>query len=116
MALTFLSPAGAEVKVEQYTLRAIESGFYPVMKRGFKKAQELVWLEKGDIWKFGTTKNFNPFKRYTQKYLDNVGEFGVEYFPEFRGTLKEALELERMKIMNYIKQNGFLPRGNKIIK
>ncbi|CAD0009851.1 hypothetical protein [Flavobacterium chungangense] len=115
MAIAFVT-GGAEVKVEQYTLRAAESGFYPVMKRGFGKAQELVWLEKGEVWKFGTTKNFNPFKRYSQKYLKNIGEHGVEYFPEFRGTLMEALQLEKMKIINYIEQNGYLPFGNKMIK
>lgn len=101
-------------KVEQYSLRAVESGFYPVMKRGFAKAQSLVWLEKGEVWKFGTTRN--PFTRYTQKYLSNRGEKGLYYFREFEGTLSEALKLEKMKIMNFFEQNGFLPWGNKIAK
>lgn len=117
MALSFLTPAGAEskvVRVEQYSLRAIESGFYPVMKSGFKAAQELVWLEKDEIWKFGTTKN--PFTRYSQKYLDNVGEFGVRYFTEFEGTLQQSLQVEKMKILNYFERWGFLPAGNKIRK
>ncbi|CAD0007102.1 FG-GAP-like repeat-containing protein [Flavobacterium chungangense] len=115
MALTFVT-GGAEVKVEQYTLRAVESGFYPVMKRGFRKAQELVWLEKGEVWKFGTTKNFNPFKRYTKSYLENIGEHGVQRFQEFVGTSAEALQIEKMKIINYMEVHGYLPAGNKIIK
>ena len=110
----FATGAKVILKVEQYSLRAIESGFYPVMERGFFKAQELVYLEKDEIWKFGTT--INPFKRYTQKYLLNRGEKGLYYFREFEGTLSEALKLEKMKIMNFFEQNGFLPWGNKIAK
>ncbi len=101
-------------KVEQYALRAAEDGFYPVMKRGFLDPQELTWLAKGDVWKFGTTKN--PLTRYSQTYLDNVGEFGVYYSKEFSGTLQQALTVERMKIVNFFQQNGFLPAGNKIIR
>ena len=104
----------AAVSVEQYTLRAAEDGFYPVMKRGFANSQELTWLNKGDVWKFGTTKN--PLTRYSQSYLDNIGEFGVYYKTEFTGTLKEALTVERMKILNFRGQNGFLPAGNKMVK
>ncbi len=100
--------------VEQYSLRAAESGFYPVMKRGFKGGQELTWLNKGEVWKFGTTKN--PFSRYSQSYLDNIGEHGVIYTTEFRGTLQQATFLERLKILNYRFQNNYLPPGNKIIK
>ena len=100
---------------EQYSLRAVESGFYPVMKRGFKKAQEITWLEKGDVWKFGTTKSYNPFTRYSQKYLDNIGEYGVYRVREFIGTGTEAVQLQNMKILNFKGQTGFLPAGNKII-
>ncbi|MDR7212731.1 hypothetical protein [Flavobacterium piscis] len=114
MALIFIAPGGAKAKVQQYSLRALEAGYYPVMKRGFKAAQELVWLEKDEIWKFGTTKN--PFTRYSQKYLKNLGEEGVYYFKEFEGTLSEVLKLEKMKIKNYFERTGHLPWGNKINK
>jgi RHS repeat-associated protein len=100
-------------QVEQYALRAAEDGFYPVMKRGFANPQELTWLNKGDVWKFGTTKN--PLTRYSQSFLDNTGA-GLRYSTEFSGTLKQATTLERMKILNFRGQNGFLPAGNKIIK
>ena len=99
-------------KVEQYALRATNSGFYPVMQRGFSKAQGLQYLEQGEVWKFGTTKN--PFTRYTESYKNSIGE-GVEYFREFKGLKSEAVQLQNMKIMNYLLQNGHLPPGNKII-
>lgn len=98
-------------QVEQYALRVAEDGFYPVMKRGYANAQELGWLDKGEVWKFGTTKN--PLTRYSQSWLDKNG---LRYSTEFSGTLKEALNLESMKILNFRGQNGFLPPGNKIIK
>jgi RHS repeat-associated protein len=100
--------------VEQYALRANESGFYPVMTRGFKDATAIQWCDKGDVWKFGTT--VNPLSRYSQSYLDNIGPRGVTYFGEFGGTSAEALALEAMKIKNYLQQTGQLPAGNKIIK
>ena len=100
-------------QVEQYALRAAEDGFYPVMKRGFANPQELTWLNKGDVWKFGTTKN--PLTRYSQSFLDNTGA-GLRYSTEFSGTLKQATKLERMKILNFRGQNGFLPAGNKIVR
>ncbi len=102
------------VQVEQYALRAAEDGFYPVMKRGFANPQELTWLNKAEVWKFGTTKN--PLTRYSQSYLDNIGEYGVYYSKEFSGTLQQSLQLERMKIMNFMEQYGFKPAGNKMIK
>jgi hypothetical protein len=106
--------AAKAVEVEQYALRAAEDGLYPVMKRGFANPQELTWLNKGEVWKFGTTKN--PLTRYSQSYLDNIGEYGVYYSKEFSGTLQQSLQLERMKIMNFMEQYGFKPAGNKMIK
>ncbi|HRE57926.1 MAG TPA: RHS repeat-associated core domain-containing protein [Candidatus Kapabacteria bacterium] len=62
------TPAGAlfakAKPVAQYSLRAIADGFYPVMERGFQQPQGLVWLNKDEMWKFGTT--VNPKTRYTQ--------------------------------------------------
>ena len=113
LLFTPIKVGGAKTVVQQYSLRAAEDGFYPVMTRGFADAQELVWLNKGDVWKFGTTKN--PLTRYSQSYLDNIGEFGVKYVPEFQGTLQQARTLQNMKILNFKNQSGFLPPGNKII-
>lgn len=83
------------------------------MKRGFSNAKELTWLNRGDVWKFGTTKN--PLTRYSQSFLKNTGE-GLQYRTEFSGTLKQPTTLEGMKILNFKMQNGFLPPGNKIVR
>jgi RHS repeat-associated protein len=99
--------------VEQYALRANESGFYPVMVRGFKEPQFTNWLEKGEVWKFGTTKN--PTTRYPLSYLNSIGDYGVNYVTEFSGTLEEAVTVQNMKILNIKSQTGFLPPGNKIV-
>jgi RHS repeat-associated protein len=100
-------------EVQQYALRARADGWYPVMKRGAKEAVETVWLEAGDVWKFGTTKN--PLTRYSQPYLDNIGPQGVERVKEFGGSVLDAVKVQNMKILNYIEQNGALPPGNKIV-
>nr|WP_202863427.1 RHS repeat-associated core domain-containing protein [Xanthomonas campestris] len=99
-------------KVDQYALRAVEDGWYPVMTRGKRDATDLTWLNQGEVWKFGTTKN--PATRYSQSYLDGIGTGGVRYSQEFQGARSEALMLERMKIDNAIQQTGSLPPGNKI--
>lgn len=109
---TLLKGGGAVV--ETYALRAGKSGLYPVMSRGFGKATELVYLEAGEVWKYGITKN--PLTRYTQKYLNNLGEFGVKYEKLFESTLRsEALTVEKMMIQQYERLHGFLPAGNKVI-
>lgn len=38
------------------------------MKRGFKEPQGGVWLNEGDLWKYGTTKN--SATRYSHSFLD----------------------------------------------
>jgi len=101
--------------VEQYTLRAVDSGFYPVMTRGSKAPTGITWLEKGDVWKFGTTKN--PATRYSDSFLRNTGDHGLRYSTEWQGTASEALQLENMKILNFQSQTGgVLPAGNKIVR
>ena len=100
-------------QVEQYALRAADSGFYPVMVRGSENPQFITYLEKGDVWKFGTTAN--PATRYSGSYLQSIGEHGVEYSPEFLGTEQQAVQLQNMKIQNFLQQTGKLPPGNKII-
>jgi RHS repeat-associated protein len=105
--------AKAGAQVEQYALRAADSGFYPMVLRGTKEPQFITFLEKGDVWKFGTTKN--PATRYSQSYLDSIGEYGVQYSTEFQGTLQEAVTLQNMKIQNFRLQAGRLPPGNKVV-
>lgn len=101
------------VHIEQYALKAAKDGFYPIMRRGLKEPQAMTYLKRGDIWKFGTTKN--PSKRYSQNYLNNTGA-GLRYSTEFSGTLQQSLHLENLKILNYKLNFRLLPPGNKIIK
>ncbi len=61
----------ASIEYEQYALRASETGLYPVMKRGYADPVDWVELQKGEVWKYGTTKN--PNTRYSQTELDNTG-------------------------------------------
>ncbi len=101
------------VKVEQYALTALEDGLYPVFERGSKEKVGDVFLKAGDVWKYGTTKT--PTTRYTQKFLSNTGE-GLKYSRQFKGTLQEALQQEKNKILNFRSNFGILPAGNKIVK
>ena len=103
--------AKAAPQVEQYALKALEDGFYPVMKRGFKEPQAGIWLDAGDVWKYGTTKN--PATRYSQTFLDDWGLF---YEKQASGTLQQALSAEKGNIVNFLNQTGKLPSGNKIIR
>jgi hypothetical protein len=69
-ALMMAIPAGSGARVEQYALRAVKDGLYPVMRRGFAEAVDWVWLRAGDVWKYGTTKN--PLTRYSAKCLSTL--------------------------------------------
>lgn len=99
--------------VDQYALKAAKSDWYPKMKRGFSESQESIWLNAGDVWKYGTTKN--PATRYSQTFLQETGG-GLIYERQFAGGLGDALSSEKNAILDYLKQNGVLPPGNKIIK
>lgn len=103
--------AKSAATVDQYALKAVEDGFYPVMKHGFAEPQSGVWLNANDVWKHGTTKN--PATRYSQSFLD---DWGLYYSRQSSGTLQAALSAEKGNILNYLNQNGVLPPGNKIIR
>ncbi|MDB6057608.1 MAG: repeat protein, partial [Verrucomicrobiales bacterium] len=98
-------------KVEFYALKATKPGFYPVMRRGFAEPQAGVWLEAGDAWKYGTTKN--PDTRYSQVFLD---EWDLRYQTISSGTLQESLSAEKQALIGYRASNGQLPPGNKIVR
>jgi RHS repeat-associated protein len=100
--------------VEQYSLKAANDGWYPVMERGFRLPQAFTWLSRGDVWKFGITQN--PATRYTQIFLQNTGQ-GLTYSTEFTGTRAQALEMEFYNIYEYFMRAGqVLPPGNKIFR
>jgi uncharacterized protein RhaS with RHS repeats len=97
--------------VDQYALKAAEDAFYPVMKWGFDEPQAGVWLNAGDVWKYG--KTMNPATRYSQAFLK---EWGLRYDPRFTGTDQEALDAEYDSLIKYLNTFGRLPPGNKMLR
>lgn len=101
----------SERLVQQYSLRARNNGYYPVMERGFKDPVGEVFLKEGDVWKFGQT--INPKTRYTIKFLR---ETNLEYQTEAIGSRAEMFRLEKIELVNFRRIYGFLPPGNKILR
>lgn len=110
-ARVITATANTTVRVEQYALTTLNASFRPVMKRGFAEPQAGLWMEAGEVWKFGTTKN--PLTRYSQAFLDR---WSLQYQREAAGSLKEALAAEKKQILDYLNQNGVRPPGNKITR
>jgi hypothetical protein len=101
---------------EQYALVAGMDGLYPTATRGvpFDPAKApMVYLFKGEVWKYGTTKN--GAARYTETFYNSTG-MGLKYQSQFSGTLPQVLIEEKTKIINYYFWYGQLPPGNKIIR
>ena len=97
-----------------YALTAQESGFYPIMKWGFKEPQGRVWLETGDIWKIGET--INPSRRYSQIYLSSIGKGLDRQIISKEINSDAAKTLQNAFLRNYREVYGKLPPGNKGIK
>jgi len=92
-----------------YVLIAKAAGWYDVMEWGKKKPVGQVFLEEGDLWKIGTSKNATT--RYTNVYLNRVGvESKILYTNVNDATAKY---LENQKIRGYEQNKGYLPPGNK---
>ena len=101
----------------QYALVTAQEGYYISYNSG-----ELIFLKKGEIWKYGKTIN-GEFGRYPNGLpIDNL-QFEIQ----FAGTELECLVLEKIKIYGYFtlpenvhraKINKtlplFRPPGNKI--
>ncbi|MFW1983085.1 RHS repeat domain-containing protein [Acinetobacter guillouiae] len=98
-----------------YQLSAAESGFYPIMKWGFKEPQGGVWLEAGQLWKIGET--IHPATRYSTKELANTGRgLDMEIISK-KGLLPaDGKAIQNQYIRNYREVYGELPPGNKGVK
>jgi hypothetical protein len=83
----------------QYSLRANADGYYPVMQWGNSDPVFITYLQEGDVWKFGTS--VDPAARYSQTFLNSIGEYGVSMEVEFTGTEQQTIMLQNMKIDNY---------------
>lgn len=110
--------AEAPVVVEQYALKAAQSGFYPVVMRGEKNLNftRITWLNKGEVWKYGVTKHpvgISKTPRYSNSFLDSTGN-GLKYEMESSGTRLQALAAEKFQLLSYLFKHKRLPPGNKI--
>lgn len=107
-AFAWIDPWGLD---ELYALTAKKDGWYPVYEYGKKQSIGEVFLNKGDLWKIGESKNGS--KRYTAKFLTSLN---LKYETLFSGTSKETNRFfERMKIKGYLSWKGRLPPGNKCL-
>ena len=111
---------------EQYVLKAVYSGYYPILYRGKIIANDSIWLNNGEVWKYGKTcvgelgRYPGQIYYYDKKQLLNTDD--LRYKVEFRGTEKASLIEEKKKIYNYpllpecVKRKKQLirPPGNKI--
>ncbi len=89
----------------QYSLCAIVSGYYRNVRGG------TVYLNAGDVWKYGETTD--PNGRYSQAWLDNNN---LLFTPEYYGNQYECKAVEKAKLLKYFKDNWTLPPGNKIFR
>jgi cell division protein FtsL len=90
---------------EQYVLRAAYSGWFPLLKWGEAVAQDSIWLNEGDVWKYGFTC-VGEFGRYPQRiYYDDGNKkltwLDLTYSTQVKGTEKECKIEEKRKIYNY---------------
>jgi RHS repeat-associated protein len=89
----------------QYALVAERTTLYPTV-RG-----ETILLEKGDVWKYGTT--IDPAGRYSQSALATLG---LRMEVQATGTNSQVLVAEKLQLIQYFLSNADLPPGNKIFK
>ncbi len=68
-------------------------------------------LNKGDVWKYGTT--VNPTSRYKGKWLRQMNLLKVR---QDKGSASYVLAQEGIKIIKYFFEYGKLPPGNKMFK
>ncbi len=111
---------------EQYVLKAVYSGYYPILYRGKIIANDSIWLNIGEVWKYGKTcaGELGRYPGQIYYYDDNqlLDRKKIRYIRQFIGSEKMCLIEEKKKIYNYpllpecIKRKKQLirPPGNKI--
>ena len=97
----------------QYALTARVSGNYPVFTAGKSLPTDKMYLNSGDVWKYGETTSA---QRYDPAFLESIGPAGVQFQQQFPGNQMQIKIAEKSKIYNYFLQNGHLPPGNKIFR
>ena len=89
----------------QYALVANSSGMYPSVRGG------MVHLDKGDVWKYGTT--YDPAGRYS---ITTLAALNVSMQTQMRGSYISTLIAEKTQLIFYAMMNGTLPPGNSRFK
>ncbi len=90
---------------EQYVLFAAKSGNFPVLKWGELVAKDSIWLNVGEVWKYGITC-VGELVRYPGQIYYNDGKWLLDntvlrYQAQFKGTEKKCKIEEKRKIYNY---------------
>ena len=100
--------------VEQYALRALVAGDYPVLTFGnaglfwnFGIVTQRAHLDANQAWKYGTT--LYPLTRYDRARLLKLNLYYIE---EFTGPAQAAIFVELMKLKNHKYMYGSYPYGN----
>lgn len=93
----------------QYALTASESGDYVC----YTCSSGITWLNKGDVWKYGQTTK--PSTRYSTAELGGaLAGRRLLQVTQYRGTQRQVLLAEKLKIYTHLATTGTLPPGNKI--
>ena len=91
-----------------YSLRTTQDGLYLDVRKG------LVFMEKGEVWKYGETTQQPPEARYGGKA--NLERQGLVMIREKPGSQKQIKIEEKYLLYNYYFHNGHLPPGNSIFR
>jgi len=103
-ALTTVKAKAGEPQEYQYALRADRAGNFRDLNTG-----GTIHLNAGDVWKYGTSAN--PSDRYSTNELK-----GLTMEIETTGTAAQVLAQEKIKIIEYVNENGTRPPGNPIYR
>lgn len=109
----------------QYALIVRVFGYFPVLKHGEIVATDSIWLNIGEVWRYGKTckgrDNRYPGGIYYSDGKWFLTEEHLEFFPQFKGGEVECLAEETRMIYNYPllpeclrrKRELLIPAGNK---
>ena len=92
-----------------YSLRTTQDGLYLDVRKG------LVFMEKGEVWKYGETTQQPPEARYGGK--EKLSARGLVMIKETKRMPQKQIKIEeKYYLYDYYFQNGHLPPGNSIFR
>lgn len=97
------------LKINNFSLSLLRPAIWQALLSGPKPPTRCRWT----VWKYGQTTN--PATRYSDAQL-NGGLAGRRLFQvtQYRGTRRQVLLAEKLKIYTHLAETGALPPGNKI--